>query len=117
MRKYTHAQTAMLYWAENENKDKCKTCGVSRWVVQEKKGSAANNEPEKLIHKVPQNVMRYFPLKPRVQRMFMYKDFSQLMTWHAVGRKKDGKLRHPADGKAWKMMDAQYPDFARKIKM
>ncbi|KAL8092454.1 hypothetical protein AgCh_034657 [Apium graveolens] len=29
-----------------------------------------------------------------------------------VGRKKDGKLRHPADGEAWKMMDAQYPNFS-----
>ncbi|XP_017225108.2 uncharacterized protein LOC108201324 [Daucus carota subsp. sativus] len=92
-------KSCMLYWAENEDKDKCKTCGVSRWVVQEKKGSAANNEPEKLIHKVPANVMRYFPLKPRLQRMFMCKEFSQLMIWHAVGRKKDGKLTHPADGK------------------
>ncbi|KAL8092457.1 hypothetical protein AgCh_034660 [Apium graveolens] len=106
--------SCMLYWAENKDKDECHTCGVSRWVVQEKKGSGVNNEPEKLIHKVPTNVMRYFPLKLRLQRMFMRKEFSKIMTWHAVGRKKDGKLRYPADGEAWKMMDAQYPDFSPK---
>ncbi|KAL8103976.1 hypothetical protein AgCh_028262 [Apium graveolens] len=106
--------SCMLYWAENKDKDECHTCGVSRWVVQEKKGSGVNNKPEKLIHKVPTNVMRYFPLKPRLQRMFMCKEFSKIMTWHAVGRNKDGKLRHLADGEAWKMMDAKYPDFSSK---
>ncbi|XP_074359754.1 uncharacterized protein LOC141699836 [Apium graveolens] len=104
--------SCMLYWAENKDKDECHTCGVSRWVVKEKKGSGVNNEPEKLIHKVPTNVMRYFPLKPRLQRMLLCKEFSKIMTWHAVGRKNDGKLRHPTDGEAWKMMDAQYPDFS-----
>ncbi|XP_074346990.1 uncharacterized protein LOC141685807 [Apium graveolens] len=104
--------SCMLYWAENKDKVECHTCGVSRCVVQEKKGSGVNNEPEKLIHKVPANVMRYFPLNPRLQRMFMCKEFSKIMTWHLVGRKKDGKLRHPADGEAWKMMDAQYTDFS-----
>jgi len=42
----------------------------------------------------------------------MCKEFSKLMRWHAVERKEDGKLRHPADGVAWKMMDARYPDFS-----
>ena len=58
------------------------------------------NDPEKLIHKVPTNVIRYFPLKPRLQRLFMCNEFLELMIWHSVGRKKDGKLRHPADGEA-----------------
>ncbi|XP_074347484.1 uncharacterized protein LOC141686343 [Apium graveolens] len=33
------------------------------------------------------------------------------MTWH-VAWKKDGMLRHPADGVAWKTMDAKYPNFS-----
>ncbi|KAL6547848.1 hypothetical protein OROHE_009553 [Orobanche hederae] len=108
--------SCMLYWGENKDKEICQTCGVSRWVIQEKKGKYVNSDPEKLIHKVPANVMRYFPLIPRLQRMFMCKDFSKLMTWHAVGRKEDGKLRHPADAKAWKTMDAQYPHFSSEIR-
>ncbi|KAL8090358.1 hypothetical protein AgCh_039725 [Apium graveolens] len=108
---HTCPNSCMLYWAENKDKDECHTCGVSRWVVEEK-GSGVNNEPEKLIHKVPTNVMKYFPLKPRLKRMFMCKEFSKIMTWYAVGCKKDGKLRHLDDGEAWKMMDAQYPDFS-----
>ena len=50
----------MLYWGENENENSCRTCGISRWVVVEKKGTSDDNTG-KTIHKVPANVMRYFP--------------------------------------------------------
>ncbi|XP_074358477.1 uncharacterized protein LOC141697823 [Apium graveolens] len=99
-----------FYAAKN---DSCKTCGLSRWIVREKKGTSDSN-PEKVIHKVTANMIRYFPLKPRLQRLFMCKDFSELMVWHAVGHQRDGKLRHPADAEAWKTMDARYPQFASK---
>ncbi|XP_074359763.1 uncharacterized protein LOC141699855 [Apium graveolens] len=49
----------MLYWGEDEKEDSCKTCGLSRWIVREKKGTSDSN-PEKVIHKVPANVMRKF---------------------------------------------------------
>nr|XP_017233110.1 PREDICTED: uncharacterized protein LOC108207162 [Daucus carota subsp. sativus] len=106
----------MLFWENNKDKDVCDNCGASRWVVCEKNGNEANNDPEKLIHKVSAKVLRYFPLKPRLQRLFMCKDYAKLMTWHATGRKKDGKLRHPADAKAWKIMDSKYPDFASELR-
>ncbi|KAL6570373.1 hypothetical protein OROMI_014887 [Orobanche minor] len=93
----------MIYWGENKNEVSCRTCGASRWRDEE--NAIAKN-------KIPSKVMRYFPLKPRLQRMYMSKDFSKLMTWHAVERNKDGKLRHPADGEAWKLMDAKYPHFS-----
>ncbi|XP_074347515.1 uncharacterized protein LOC141686375 [Apium graveolens] len=44
--------------------------------------------------------------------MFMSKELSELMLWHAKGRKKDDKLRHPADAEAWKALDARYPQFS-----
>jgi hypothetical protein len=34
------------------------------------------------------------------------------MRWHEEERSKDGKLRHPADGQAWKDFDRLHPDFA-----
>ena len=104
--------SCILFWEENKDKDDCHVCGTSRWVLQEKKGSHANDDPEKVILKVPAKVMRYFPLKPRLQRLFMCKDFAKQMTWHEDGRIKDGKLRHPADAEAWKMMDDLYPEFS-----
>ena len=65
-------------WAENEKKNNCKTYGFSRCVIPEKI-AAIYNDPKKRIHKVPAKVMRYFPLKPRLQRMFMSKEYAELM--------------------------------------
>ena len=93
----------MLFWDENKDEISCRNCGASRWTD-------AKNGDDNI--KIPAKVMRYFPLKPRLQRLYMSKDLSKLMTWHAVERKKDGKLRHPADGKAWKLMDSKYPTFS-----
>ncbi|XP_074323864.1 uncharacterized protein LOC141660776 [Apium graveolens] len=101
----------MLYWGENKDKEKCDNCGVSRWVLPEKKGNDAS-DPGQVVHKVPANVMRYFPLKPRLQRLYMCKEYSKLMKWHDMGRQQDGKVRHPADTEAWKTIDADYPDFS-----
>ena len=61
--------SCMLYWGENEKDEKCKTCGLSRWVVVSKT-STNDNETEKVPRKVAANVMRYFPLRPRLQRFF-----------------------------------------------
>jgi hypothetical protein len=33
------------------------------------------------------------------------------MRWHVEGRTKDGVLRHPADGEAWKSFDLLHPEF------
>ncbi|XP_074376914.1 uncharacterized protein LOC141718433 [Apium graveolens] len=106
----------MLFWGENEKLDFCKTCEASRWREVENKdtGSEKNNVSKE--HKIPVKVMRYFPLKPRLQRMFLNTELSRLMTWHALARKRDGRLRHPADGLGWNSMDAKYPDFAGEIR-
>ncbi|KAL4388416.1 hypothetical protein GQ457_09G021810 [Hibiscus cannabinus] len=34
------------------------------------------------------------------------------MTWHEDSRKKDGRMRHPADSLAWKSFDSQHPEFS-----
>ena len=43
----------------------------------------------------------------------MYKSskIAEDMVWYHKGRVKDDVLRHPADAKAWKDFDAQYPEF------
>ncbi|XP_074374253.1 uncharacterized protein LOC141714644 [Apium graveolens] len=108
----------MLFWAENERLENCAKCGTSRWRVVEKKTKARSDANIELASnpKIPAKVIRYFPLKPRLQRMFLSSDFSSSMTWHALSRKKDGQLRHPADGKGWKSMDGKYPEFAAKMR-
>ncbi|XP_019257779.1 PREDICTED: uncharacterized protein LOC109235996 [Nicotiana attenuata] len=62
--------------------------------------------------KIPAKVLRYFPLKPRLQRLFMSSETSKAMRWHHEERNKDGVLRHPADSEGWKNFDNKYPEFA-----
>jgi len=38
------------------------------------------------------------------------------MRWHDEGRTRDGKLRHPADGQAWKDFDMLHTDFASETR-
>ncbi|XP_074336927.1 uncharacterized protein LOC141674102 [Apium graveolens] len=102
----------MMYWGENLNLTKYKISGVSSWKLPKNRTDApVSPDLEEKKSKVPAKVLRYFPLKPRLQRLFMCKDYSKLMTWHALERTKDGKLRHPADAEGWKSMDANRPNF------
>ncbi|KAG6395273.1 hypothetical protein SASPL_145915 [Salvia splendens] len=64
--------------------------------------------------KVAQKVLWYFPLKPRLQRLFMSSKTASHMRWHAESRTKDGYMRHPADSPAWSTYDSLHPDFAEE---
>ncbi|XP_039119156.1 uncharacterized protein LOC120255387 [Dioscorea cayenensis subsp. rotundata] len=101
----------MLYWEEKEMQQECHVCGASRWLPTEST-QPENVEGDQVLHKRPAKVLRYFPLIPRLQRIFMSSKTSTDMSWHANGRTKDGNLRHPADAEAWRSFDARYPDFA-----
>lgn len=101
----------MLYWEANANRETCGICEASRW----KGGSSTASEGSqstKQVKKTPAKVLRYFPLKPRLQRLFMSSKTASDMRWHATAPGGDGKLRHPRDGGAWKAFDLQFPKFA-----
>jgi len=59
----------MLYLGEDTNRDFCKKCKTSRWKAKKKgtRDSVTSNKRKK----IPTKVLRYFPLKPHLQRMFM----------------------------------------------
>ncbi|KAL3534749.1 hypothetical protein ACH5RR_003210 [Cinchona calisaya] len=88
----------MLFMGEDEEKDKFEICETSRY----KEGST----------KIAVKRMRYFLLKPRLQKLFMSSKTASLMKWHAEERRDDGTFKHPADSQAWKEFDKQNPSFA-----
>jgi hypothetical protein len=91
-----------LFWGPNLKEETCPICSESRWKDKNTKGK-----------KVANKVMRYFPLTPRLKRLYNSRHTAKSMTWHATGRCTDvGKMRHPVDGTTWKDFDARYPDFA-----
>ena len=53
-----------LYWGVNEGRMSCETCNELRWHTSDK-----NRTWEK--RKIGWKVMWYFPIKPRLQRLFM----------------------------------------------
>ena len=105
----------MLYWGSDEDngKDKCTTCNASRYKVDENNSSMGNvmNGQKKKKPK-PAKVLRYFPLIPRLRRLYMCSKIAKLLQWHAMGPNPDGLLRHPRDSKAWKEFDLLYSEFA-----
>ncbi|CAN1180949.1 hypothetical protein LINPERHAP2_LOCUS35056 [Linum perenne] len=99
----------MLFWKKDINEPKCLVCGADRWK------STSNNDvgsSTKKTRKVSHKKLRYFPIGPRLQRLFMSSNTATLMRWHAEVRLNDGVLRHPADSPAWKTFDYRHQDFA-----
>jgi len=60
----------ILYYGEDKDKEVCKKCNESRWK-RRKKNKTVDGTTKKQ-KKVPTKVLRYFPLKPRLQRMFVF---------------------------------------------
>lgn len=103
------SNNCMLYWKDEEKLHVCKVCGVSRWKEDYRSGETKIQKNGK---KIPMKTMRYFPLKPRLQRLFMSRKTASDMRWHHDLRVNDGVMRHPADSLAWKSFDELHKDFS-----
>ena len=98
----------MLYWKEDETRESCKVCGKSRYKENGSNSQSGGNRKKKKSAKI----LRYFPLKPRLQRLFMSSKTAKDMRWHAVGNNSDSSMRHPRDSEAWKTFDRLHTDFS-----
>lgn len=58
--------------------------------------------------------MWYFPIGPRLQRLFLCPKVARLMTWHlrCKDRANQDELMHPACSDSWKQFDQAWPAFA-----
>ncbi|XP_025669940.1 uncharacterized protein [Arachis hypogaea] len=104
----------MLYQGSDQELSRCKICGTSRWKQKSRRNSVVRINVVVKKKGKPQaaKVLRYFPLVPRLQRMFMSSKTSVDMLWHKKGPNSDGFLRHPRDGEAWKAFDRRYTHFS-----
>ncbi|KAJ9556448.1 LOW QUALITY PROTEIN: hypothetical protein OSB04_011062 [Centaurea solstitialis] len=92
-----------LFWKEHEALQSCPVCNESRWVDKNTKG-------KKVAHKV----LQYFPLTPRLRRLYCSRHTAKNMIWHSIGRSQEGTMRHPVDGSSWKEFDRKYPNFSKE---
>lgn len=59
-----------------------------------------------MVHKIrPLKVLRHFPVTPRLLRFYRIPLLSKLMRWYNENKSRDGKVRYPADSRAWKRLD------------
>ena len=102
---------------EHEKLNACPICGAMRYKIQrDDPGEVEGKRVKKLV---PAKVMWYFPIIPRLKRLFKNSGNAKLMRWHKEERKQDLMIRHPADGSQWRNLDREYPDFdsdARNIR-
>ncbi|XP_040364493.1 uncharacterized protein LOC121050025 [Rosa chinensis] len=104
--------SCMLFRNEDINLDQCLICKASRWKED---GCSLVSDLGPGKRKAAKQA-RYFPLKPRLQRLFMSSKIATLMRWHAEKRTDDGVFRHPADSLAWKDFDKKHPSFSGDIR-
>ncbi|KAL6523806.1 hypothetical protein OROHE_016344 [Orobanche hederae] len=88
----------ILYRKEYAELDECPKCGTKCY----KDGN------------YPAKIMWYFPLLPRLRRLYASAKDAKHLTWHHDGRIIDGMLRHPADSPQWKTFDNTYQDFGKE---
>jgi len=80
----------------------CMTCGHSRYKPRTGRGKTL----------VAYKKLRYFPITPRLQRLFMSPQTAKHMTWHQTYDAVDGVMVHPSDGEAWKLFNSVHPHFS-----
>ncbi|CAL9025546.1 unnamed protein product [Prunus brigantina] len=85
----------MLFYKEHEMLDTCPIRNESRFKMTSQNRTT----------KIPQKVMRYLPLKPKLQRLYTSTHTAVDMRWHKEKRIDDDVMQHHADGETWKEFD------------
>ena len=99
----------VLFRKDHEHAKYCPECKSSRYVEVD------SGDGQKKQLNVPLNVLRYLPVIPRIQRLYMDEATAKQMTWHKVGiRYKEDvnhkkMMIHPSDGASWKNFDKKHP--------
>ena len=104
----------MLFWNKKANDQVCLICVAFRWQEEENTFDDGVFISIRKKKKQPQKFLRWFPLKLRLQRLFMYSKTVSLMWSHYDRWIDDGYLRNHADSIAWKEFDNRYKDFSKE---
>lgn len=94
----------ILYRKQYEKMEICPRCSASRWETDKHTGEEKQG--------IPVKVLRYFPIKERLKRMFRSKRMAEESRWHFSNARVDGTLRHPVHSLTWAQGNDKWPDFA-----
>ena len=99
---HTCLNDCMIYWGDDSELTQCKFCDHARYRPQ-------SINRQKLV---PYKKMYYFPLTPRLQRLYASEATTKSMRWHNDHFVEDGEMRHCSDSPAWKHFNVMHPLFA-----
>ncbi|XP_050207500.1 uncharacterized protein LOC126656920 [Mercurialis annua] len=102
-------RNCMIYWGSDAELTRCKICDHERWKPPPKGNSVKRRVS------VPYRKMFYFPITPRLQRLYASKATAKHMTWHAEHEMVDGKMCHTLDSPAWKHFSELHTEFAEEV--
>ncbi|XP_019256400.1 PREDICTED: uncharacterized protein LOC109234800 [Nicotiana attenuata] len=95
----------MIYWGEDSELSHCKFCRHPRYKPTRQISNSKRNL-------VPFKHMYYFPLTPRLQRLYASDMTAAHMRWHAEHEVEEGVMRYCSDAPVWKHFDKMHPSFA-----
>jgi hypothetical protein len=99
---HTCSNDYILYHGEKyKDLDKCPKCEAPRY----KEGLSAEDTKTR---GGPVKVVWYFPIAPRVHRLFACAKSAKLLRCHSEECKKDTMMRHPADGKDQRTVNSMF---------
>ncbi|XP_019083197.1 PREDICTED: uncharacterized protein LOC109125634 [Camelina sativa] len=101
---HAYINDCCLFRKKYKKLDNCPKCKASRWKSNMHIGEVKKG--------VPLKVLRYFPIIPRLKRMFRSEEMAKDLRWHFSNKSNDGKIRHPIDSMTWDQMNNKYPSFA-----
>ncbi|XP_023757788.1 uncharacterized protein LOC111906261 [Lactuca sativa] len=102
----------MIYRDQYAGLDKCITCGKSRY----KQKNHMEEDDNVKRNAAPAKVLWYFPIIPRLKRLFANAKDAKLLRWHFEKRSTDGKMRHVVDSPQWRNIDYEFKEFAAEIR-
>ena len=79
----------MLFWGEDNDLTICKICGLQRY----KRPTRAETNTRRKTN-VPYKKMYYFPLSPRLLRLYASKPTANDMRWHEEHEVVEGEMQH-----------------------
>ncbi|GKV36689.1 hypothetical protein SLEP1_g44791 [Rubroshorea leprosula] len=94
----------LYYDEQSKNLNACPVCGESRYELR---NMAAVRQKA-----VPRKSLWYFPIIPRLQRLYMSRKIAEHMTWHLKCSDDSDEVIHLVGSQAWKHFDETYPTFA-----
>ncbi|KAL4554337.1 hypothetical protein LXL04_039558 [Taraxacum kok-saghyz] len=109
---HTCPNHCILYRNKHANLHECVTCGTSRYL----RGKQTEYNSDVTKNGPPAKLVWYFPIIPRLERLFANPKDAKLVRWHADERKRDGKMRHVADSPQWRNIDHEFEEFGDEIR-